>query len=98
MLVYGCAINTHRKARQGTNLDTPNTEFHQGSEHFPSGDLIRCPADGNLDEETVVVGLAPPTSITASMGSDGEGGLAVIWAPAKPELASNRTPFPPALR
>ena len=92
----------HNKGRRGTeagtNLDTPNTELHQGSEHLPSSNFIRCPADGNLDEKTVVVGLTPPMSVIAAVKPDGKGGYTVIWAPAKPELASNRTPFPPALR
>ena len=83
---------------RGTNLDASDTEFHQGSEHLPPGDLIRCPTDGNLDEKAVVVGLSPQTSTVAVIEPSRMDGLTVIWAPAKPELASNRTPFPPALR
>ena len=82
----------------GADLDTPNAEFYQRSEHLPSRDFICCPADGNLDEKTVVVRLEPRMLIIAVIKSDGKGGLTVICAPAKPELASNRTPFPPALR
>lgn len=80
------------------NLDTPDTEFHQGPEHLPPSDFVRCTTDGNLDEKAVIVRLVPPTSIPATVGDDEDCGLTVIWAPAKPELASNRTPLPPALR
>ena len=81
---------------KGTNLDTPDAELHQGPKHFPPSNFIRRAADGNLDEKTVVVGLTPETSIGTEL--NGSVGPTVICAPAKPELASNRTPFPPALR
>lgn len=81
---------------QGMNLDSSDTEFHQSPEHLPPSDFIRCASDGNLDEKAVVVGLVPETSANIELNGNRE--LTVIWAPAKPELASNRTPFPPALR
>ena len=50
-----------------TDLDTPNPELHQRSEHLPSGDFIGRPANGNLDEKTVIVRLEPSMSITGAV-------------------------------
>ena len=39
-------------------LDTSNTELDEGTKHLPSSYLIRSTTHGNLDEQTVIVGLS----------------------------------------
>jgi hypothetical protein len=81
-------------ALAGTHLDTANTELNQGSQHLSTRNLVSSTADGALDEQRVVVRLESsaldlPSSLRRPPPT-------VICAPAYPELASNRTPFPPA--
>ena len=39
-------------------FDTSNTELDEGTKHLPSSYLIRSTAHGNLDKQTVIVGLS----------------------------------------
>jgi hypothetical protein len=39
-------------------FDTSNTELDEGTKHLPSSYLIRSTTHGNLDEQTVIVGLS----------------------------------------
>jgi hypothetical protein len=40
-----------------TDLDTTDAEFHQGTEHLAASDLVGRAANGDLDEQRVVVRL-----------------------------------------
>ena len=77
-------------------LDTTNTELHERTKHLTTGYLVRRAAYGHLHEQAIVVRLR--TVLVQIVQLLSLVTLTVICAPAKPELASSRTPLPPALR
>ena len=87
-----------RGSQKRTDFNTSNAELNKGTEHFPASDFVCCATDCAFDEQTVVMRLPHSNEISFRPKCLHASELTVICAPAKPELASRRTPFPPALR
>jgi hypothetical protein len=89
------SVTWSRMGYEATNLDTANSEFNKSTQHLATRNLIGRATDCALHQQTIVMGL-----IILLVGSQitADKPLTVICAPAKPELASRRTPLPPALR
>ena len=77
-------------------LNPTDTEFDESAKHLSSCHFISRATNTDLNQQAVIVWLIGSSKpfINIDSGND----YTVIWAPAKPELASRRTPFPPALR
>ena len=56
MFVYNQNLRkVNRSMDERTDLDTANTEFHEGAQHLSTRNFISGPANADLDQKTVVV-------------------------------------------